>query len=423
VSDAPPAFARLGGGLAMIGYIRATAGEWRKALESEGSYSCDFTTTQTFIEMKPAQLAPFEAIVFAGLINPSGETWDKAAGYVEAGGKLIVLPGAEELLRDGNDKPPPGYEKNKLLPGSLKQWIKTGREEPVKWAWEKAHPLLVDTRVDLREWVKDPRYGLDKNPPQVWGYWEVEPRDPLSTIVSYADDADAERRRPALLEKRVGQRGHVLLFTTPMDNRYSPSIQNVSPGYWNDYARTSWFYLVLTNLAVRYLTGGNEDAVLNYTSGEKVIVKWPLDAAARSKLYYLSGPDVGDKEAELIRGDNEPTVGLGPERLKSAGNYLVISDPADQKPELKQWRDGFSLNPKAEESNLERLPVEQIEAVFGPKSVTASDKERTIEDILGGKFSAPVELFPFLMILLLLFLAFENLLSNKFYRQVKSEKI
>ena len=339
---------------------------------------------------------------------------------------MLVLPGADELLSDGSDKPPPGYDNKCFLPlppGTLKSWIKTGRAHAGYMdlgRLYKAHPLLHD----FREWVKDPRYGLSAKPPQAWGYWEVEPQDKLSTIVSYADDPDADKRRPALLEKQVGQRGRVLLVTTPMDGRYSEKIRDVSPGYWNDYQRDHWFYLVLANLAVRYLTGDNEDAVFNYTSGQNVTIKWPLDAAVRSRLYYLSGPDVGDKEAELIRSDNETSVRLGPERLKSAGNYEVISDPSDKKPELKPWRDGFSLNHNQEESNLERIPVEQIETIFGPNAVTPSDKERTIEDILGGKSaSAPIELFPFLMILLLLFLAFENLLSNKFYRQAKPEKV
>ena len=58
-----------------------------------------------------------------------------------------------------------------------------------------------------------------------------------------------------------------------------------------------------------------------------------------------------------------------------------------------------------------------------PGSVTPADKERKIRDILSGKFSTPIELFPFLMILLLLFLAFENLLSNKFYKQKKEPTV
>ena len=90
--------------------------------------------------------APYEAIVFAGLVNPSDDLWGKANEYVEAGGKLIVLPGANELLTDGDDKPPPGYN-NQLLPGPLKNWITTGEDTPITWAWDalKAHPLLTDS--------------------------------------------------------------------------------------------------------------------------------------------------------------------------------------------------------------------------------------------------------------------------------------
>src|SRR5262249_7538702 len=109
----------------------------------------------------------------------------------------------------------------------------------------------------------------------------------------------------------------------------------------------------------------------------------------------------------------------GPERLKAAGNFVISSDPADKKSDLKPWREGFSLNAPADESNLERLPVEPIEAMFGQHRVFAADKERKLQDIMVGNFSPPIDLFPFLMILLLLVLAFENLLSNKFYRQPK----
>jgi hypothetical protein len=95
----------------------------------------------------------------------------------------------------------------------------------------------------------------------------------------------------------------------------------------------------------------------------------------------------------------------------------VVSDPADKN--HPKWREGFSVNAPAEETNLERVPIEQIEALLGPKSVTPADKESPIREILKGKFTTPIELFPFLMILLLLFMAFENLLSNKFYKQPK----
>ena len=42
---------------------------------------------------------------------------------------------------------------------------------------------------------------------------------------------------------------------------------------------------------------------------------------------------------------------------------------------------------------------------------------RRLKDALEGQFRQPVELFPWLMILLLFALAVENLLANKFYKQ------
>jgi hypothetical protein len=207
----------------------------------------------------------------------------------------------------------------------------------------------------------------------------------------------------------------VLLFTTPMDDSRESSSRNESL-HWNDYAATS-FHMLLSNFALQYMIGNVEDAVFNYTSGQTVMVKWPLDAATRSKTYYLRGPDVADSDVVQTRNDADSFLRLTPQKLRSAGNYEVISDPADK--EHPPWRDGFSVNAAPEESNLERVPVDQIEALLGPGSVTPAARELPIREILGSKFSTPIELFPFLMILLLLFLAFENLLSNKFYKQPK----
>jgi hypothetical protein len=351
-----------------------------------------------------------------GLVAPPSELWDKVGVYVEkGGGQVVVIPGADELLADGSDKPPPGYD-NRWLPGRLKQWIELPTNgEGVTWTWDalKIHPLLND----FREWQKNLKIDFVALKPRTWGYWDVEAKDKPSVIVSYADAPDADQRRPALLEKLVGERGRVLLFTTPMGGRYFNSLS----GAWNSYAQNSSFYLVLSNLTLRYMTGDAEDAQFNYDSGSTVLVKWPLDAATRSKTYYLYGPDLADADMVQTRDDKSAFLRLTPDKLRSAGNYEIVSDPSDK--DHPKWRDGFSLNATKEESNLERVKVEDIEArtpdgrsLF---TVAAADKERKLRDILSGNFGAPIELFPFLMILLLLFLAFENLLSNKFYKQPK----
>ena len=413
VADATPVLFAIGGGSAAIGKVHETTVLLRRALEATTFYACDIVTTHEFLTWKPAQIGQFEAVAFVGLVDPSEELWEKATAYVEGGGgQLIVMPGADEMLASGRDKPPPGYQ-NKLLPGLFKKWIELDRKKPgITWTWDalKAHGLLND----FKEWQKNPKIDFVAKRPETWGYWVVEAKDKPSVIVSYADESEAEKRRPAILEKQIGQRGKVLMLTTPMDGRYEG-------GVWNDYPSTS-FYLVLANLALRYLTGDTEDAIFNFASGQSVIVKLPPDADSRPKTYYLNGPDITDSEAVITREDKQSLIRLGPDKLRSAGNYEVLSDQSDKKSNLKPWRDGFSLNPTGEESNLDRVPIDQVEALFGPGSVATADKELKLKDILTGKFTAPIELFPFLMILLLLFLAFENLLSNKFYKQAKQKE-
>ena len=66
---------------------------------------------------------------------------------------------------------------------------------------------------------------------------------------------------------------------------------------------------------------------------------------------------------------------------------------------------------------LTRVPVDSIESLLGKGSVIAVDAKSGLLETIMGRWSQPVELFPWLMILLLLALAVENLLANKFYRK------
>ena len=77
----------------------------------------------------------------------------------------------------------------------------------------------------------------------------------------------------------------------------------------------------------------------------------------------------------------------------------------------------FSLNVPGEESDLSRVPLAEIEPLFGKDAVRAVRQGSDMQDALQGQWSEPVELYPLLMVVLLLALALENLLANKFYRQ------
>jgi len=84
-----------------------------------------------------------------------------------------------------------------------------------------------------------------------------------------------------------------------------------------------------------------------------------------------------------------------------------------------------------EESDLSRVPAAEIDLLLGPghepegpeqgrqdpDSIVPVDRHADISHVLSGHVSQPIELFPYLMLGLLFFLALENLLANKFYKK------
>ena len=58
-----------------------------------------------------------------------------------------------------------------------------------------------------------------------------------------------------------------------------------------------------------------------------------------------------------------------------------------------------------------------MEALFGNGTIVTAERGANLRELLKGQWSEPLELFPYLMVLLLFVLALENLLANKFYRR------
>jgi hypothetical protein len=235
----------------------------------------------------------------------------------------------------------------------------------------------------------------------VYQYWAVKPAEEATVLLRYDD----REKHSALLERIVdGGRGKVLLFTTPMDGRQDAA------GHPANNFLVDWYYFALVNEAVKYLAGEAEDATFNFPVGPAVTI--PLPANARVPLYTLAGPGLTGADTQVQRAESAGELRLT--QPQQPGNYVLSS--ADRK-----WQTRFSVNVSPDEWLLQpRLSAEAIEEVFGPESVVQVGQTRRLKDALEGQFRQPVELFPWLMILLLFVLAVENLLANKFYRQ-KSE--
>jgi len=188
---------------------------------------------------------------------------------------------------------------------------------------------------------------------------------------------------------------------------------------WHDYwQEESTWYLVFPYLLARYLAGDTADANFNYATGATVAVPLPRGRLDRDSVIVLDGPPghiVGD-DAKPKVGAQQTELRIGPPKTSVPGNYLL----SVRKDGAFIWRDGFSTNVPPEESNLEKVSVEEIEKLTGPGRVFPIDRNSTLRDWLAVALGQPIDLFPWLLIAVLVLFVLEGLAANRFYRRPKA---
>jgi hypothetical protein len=383
----------LTGALGVSGTAQAKAQVWKESLDSVGWYSCDVKPAD---DVERIEWSKYEQITLLGVSNPSEALWGKLLEFAQRGGHLVIVPG-------GPDMNAAAYQTDAaaaILPRKFTAWYRVpDKDPPAVWSTMAQRPLLTVFRQ-----YREQNDFFERTPPYTRGFWKVEEGGRERMIVAYNDAPDPDTRSPAIMESSVNGRGKVYQFTVPLA---------LGSQQYHNYA-TTWFGFVLINEAVRTLTGDSEDQIFNSNTGLQVLVKWPTTEAKPDATYILSGPDVSAADASVRRDASQAYFRFGAEKSTAAGSFTLASEDG-------KWSDGFSLNVPVEESNLDRLPPEPILELFGPETIFTADKKLPLKDILGGKFTQPIELFPFLMILLLLVLAAENWMGNKFYRRKRSE--
>ncbi len=425
---------------------------WQLAHQYKGEFGCLVVTPdklvvadggQIKVESNPDPKKPdetivqnireFEAVCLLSVADPSkrdqsGEMlWDKLRPYLEGGGKLVVIPGSnlstEGYAAGGN-----------LLPGTFKSVIDTSKMQPpppkqtapgwdypregqngVTWSLDDSvvqHPMLRP----FQGWKQKGNVDVVKNPPRARKYWEVTKTEGASVLVYYNDSEKPGDRHPAVLERNVPDpkdpkkmKGKVVFLTTRLDVQ-PPNDE------WNDYWEldsSSWS-VVFPWLVIRYLAGDSADANFNHFAGQSVTIPLPKDGVPKgTRIAIEKPPEIVGNDALIEVGDKQTELRIGPPRTNLAGNFLftVVS---------KNWREGFSLNNPAEESTLTKVPVEAIEELTGKNSIVPIDRNRSLRLIMSIVLGSPVDLFPWLLILVLILLALEGLVANRFYRRVKA---
>jgi hypothetical protein len=376
------------------------AAPWKLALMSgEAPFQVKVLSARDARKLDLKDLAQYQAICLLNVAQPASDLWQKLQRYVASGGGLAIIPAGDDLkIQDYNDD----AAAQQLLPGRLNRIIAVKAGAWVRWDESSYQQPL---RGWFQEWSKNPRIGFLKVPPTVTRYWEVQPAGAQEVRVRYLDS----KKRPALLERdfdRKKVRGRVLLFTVPLDDRTA-----FGETAWHDYGKGFVpFYVALAKKTVGYLAGDTEDVNFNFRTGQ--VVTLPLPPSPRFPTYVLQGPGVSGSDAVVKRAEHQGELLIS--QAVVPGNFTVAGE--------KSWKAGFSMNVPAGESQLAQVPAEQIEALLGKGSVLPVTQNINLRDALQGHWSQPVELLPWLMMLLLVLLAVENLLANRFYRREPAEQ-
>jgi len=363
---------------------------WSAAVNSQKYFQCE--VREKADRSTPADLANYRAICLLSVSAPSDTLWSMLEEYVKKGGGLVVTPPIGGLNHDEYNR-----WAGRLLPAEFPEPDPVDKRPQgvAMTAPPTNHPLTAR----LAELTRDTHIEQFT---RAYRYWSVKPSGG-TVLLRFDDDA----KRPALVERAAegaGGRGKVLLFTTAFDDRRD---NNDRPA--TDYAST-WFYQVLVNESLRYLAGEGQDASFNHVCGQTIVV--PLPPAPRYPTYTLQGPGLAGADTTVTRAEDAGELRLTQPRLP--GHYTVTGGG--------KLTAAFSLNlPTNECDLLPRITAATVEELFGPDSLIALGQTRKLREGMEGQFKQPVELFPWLMLLLLVALAVENWLANKFYRKLPEE--
>lgn len=346
----------------------------------EAAFECDVVSLDD-LTAKP--LDDYSAVFLVDPRPLNDEVWRKLHDYVSGGGGLGVFLGRNATPVESFN----AQAAQELLPGKLeRQWRSQGDVYLAPEVY--THPVL--SKFDSLDvaWQLLP----------VFRHWQLgQLADGAATVAAFSNNM------PALVDRPVG-RGRVLVMTTPISD---PASQADVRGYvpWNliPAGDDKFPFFLLANTMATYLAGGGATR-LNYAAGSTAVV--PLEPDQRRPIYVLTTP----------RGDQLRTPpGEGQESIvvtstEMPGNYRLQAGGGRQEVDL-----GFSVNFPPSVSRLDRAAQDDLKAIFGETPFRlARSREEIDRSVSAGRVGQ--ELFPYLIVLLVLVLAGEQVLSNRFYQ-------
>ncbi|MGL6074257.1 MAG: BatA domain-containing protein [Fimbriiglobus sp.] len=379
---------------------------WKIAHEWKNDITCDVIASSNVTDFTGYDLICLLSVSDPAKRLKDGDTlWVKLKSHIDRGGKALVIPGGlEQITLTSYDPNGPAAG---IMPGKITRLVDAAtfpddvRKLGVTWDIGNDAALRHPLVAPFKGWKLS---GVDfiLNPRKAWKYWEVE-ASRENIIIDYADEPEASKRRPALLEKTTPTGGKVVLLTTRMDWPWEPARK------WHNYYDTaeSHFAVVFPNLLVKYLTGESAESQFQYQPGQAISLPLGKGTSTTPQTLIWEGPGVNADDSTVKLEPNQAEWRLAPARNTSVGQFTMRNQD-------RKFEERYSINIPAEESQLAKVEPASIEALTGPDSVIAVGKGFDLTAMLAGR-TAEVSLLPWLLLGLLLLFAAEGLLANRFY--------
>jgi hypothetical protein len=342
-----------------------------------------------FVGKYRESLKDFSAVFLLNVASLDEEAWGLLNGYVHEGGGLTVGLGDRCQAANYN-----GPTASQVLAATLDQVHPRSAETHFGKVADVTHPLF-------ERYVKQIEPLLAQVP--VYRYWSVKPSEAATRVLlSFADSA------PALLERtfKGARTGRVLLWTTPLARRTSLKDRAAN---WNEFPSPSgnnWSFFGLMNLTVPYLAGTSGEQ-LNFEAGENAFLS--LGQGAHYQSFLITGPDVKTTQSLTPTAQSDFLEILAPQML---GQWTVMAKNVDN----RQARLGFSLNAPQGESQFKPLVAADLDTIFGKDGYALAGDAKTLQE-KQGLIRVGNELFPWIMIVIMIVVTLENLLANTFYKE------
>jgi hypothetical protein len=360
------------------------------APDSDRSSSVSIFQCTTMLQSEMAsEFEDYDAVLLLDPKPIANSTWKALENYVSGGGGLGIFLGHNAARGATAD---PGFQSEnaqRVLSGKLTdQWRRPDGKlylSPDNFS----HPLFAPFR------------GLEMNIPwqnhPVMLHWAIEPDElaetlPTQTLLRYGNG------QPALIERQIGD-GRVLVMTTPITE---PSYSRERK-IWNElFVGRAWPTWLLVNQIGLYLIQ-NEAETLNVFVGQPAVLRNEWETHPDSYLVFT--PHEGQAPSPL----NAPDSHLRYKFTDMPGQYR-LKGKLDGKTVLR----GFSVNLRNEDTDLSRLDPEILDEVLGFQRYQIATEKNEIQRQQGTTRRGQ-EFYPLLILMMIVVLALEYLMSNRFY--------